>query len=383
MVLHNFRTSNQKTRASLRRTAKAPQQPTLVESFANESGNVEKPEDGVQPETCGDSLPPNIIDEFFDFDSQPCEAKEEVPAINLKDDRNAARTPPPSLPQMPSEDEDCVEGKKKARLQTSESESSPVLFTAPRTNKTPCTSHSESSPGESKSEEIEMLFDDLFGGSYPISSQSSMEQASPVGSTTEYLFSDEEMEGLFGGCEGKQQRREEEGGGGAFGCEEGSNKTAEEFDSIDAALFDIQTPPLPPSCPDTEPHSSQDSGPRTRPDTLEADNRVFSDITNTPLSSPTKSLPPLPLTGQHGCSEERETASDSHSEPETNGRGEATFSTPHTTTTSSTGSRMVKSPLSTSVVDLTGKSHTPKQLLLISLVVQPPTVTGSYIATDK
>lgn len=68
----------------MRRTAKAPQQPTLVESFANESGNVEKPEDGVQPETCGDSLPPNIIDEFFDFDSQPCEAKEEVPAINLR-----------------------------------------------------------------------------------------------------------------------------------------------------------------------------------------------------------------------------------------------------------------------------------------------------------
>lgn len=359
MVLHHFRTSNQKTRASLRRTAKAPQQPTLVESFANGSGNVEKLEDGVQPdtETCGDSLPPNIIDEFFDFDSQPCEAKEEVPAINLKDDRNGARTPPPSPPQMPSEDEDGVEGKKKAKLQASESESSPVLFTAPGANKTPCTSHSESSPGGSKSEEIEMLFDDLFGGSYPISSQLSMEQPSPVGSTTEYLFSDEEMEGLFGGPESKQQRREEEGGG-ALGCEEGSNKMIEEFDSIDAALFDIQTPPLPPSCPDTEPHSSQDSGPRTRPDTLEADNRVFSDITNTPLSSPTKSLPPLSLMGQHGCYEERETASDSHSEPEINSRGEATSSTPHTTTTSSTG---FKSPLSTSVVDLTGKSRTPKQ----------------------
>ena len=351
MVLHHFRTSNQKTRASLRRTAKAPQQSTLVESFANGSGNVEKLEDGVQPntETCGDSLPLNIIDEFFDFDSQPCEAKEEVPAINLKDDRNGACTPPPSPPQMPSEDEDGVEGKKKAKLQASESESSPVLFTAPGTNKTPCTSHSESSQGGSKSEEIEMLFDDLFGGSYPISSQSSMEQPSPVGSTTEYLFSDEEMEGLFGGPESKQRKREEEGG---------SNKMIEEFDSIDAALFDIQTPPLPPLCPDTEPHSSQDSGPRTRPDTLEADNRVFSDITNTPLSSPTKSLPPLSLMGQHGCYEERETASDSHSEPEINSRGEATSSTPHTTTTSSTGS---KSPLSTSVVDLTGKSRTPKQ----------------------
>ena len=358
MVLQNFRTSNQKTRASLRRTAKAPQQPTLVESFANGSGNVENPEDGVQPDTegCGDSLPPNIIDEFFDFDSQPCEVKEEVPAINLKDDDcdlNAACTPPPSPPQVLSEDEDCVEGKKKARLQASESESSPPLFAAPGTNKTPSTSHSEPSPGGSKSEEIEMLFDDLFGGSYPISSQSSMEQASPVGSTTEYLFSDEEMEGLFGGCKGKLQRREEEGGG-ALDCEGGSSETAEEFDPIDAALFDIQTPPLPPPCPDSGPCSSQDSDLGTRPDTIEADNRAFSDITNTPLSSPTKSLPPLHLTGQHGCNEERETASESHGEPETNGRGEATSSAPNTTTTDS---RMVKSPLSTSVVDLTGKCH--------------------------
>ena len=290
MVLQNFRTSNQKTRTSLRRTAKAPQQPTLVESFANGSGIVNKPEDGVQPDTegCGDSLPPNIIDEFFDFDSQPCEVKEEVPAINLKDDDcdlNTACTPPPSPPQVLSEDEDCVEGKKKARLQTSESESSPVLFAASGTNKTPSTSHSESSPGGSKSEEIEMLFDDLFGGSYPISSQSSMEQASPVGSTTEYLFSEEEMEG-------QQQRREEEGGE-ALDCEGGSSGTVEEFDPIDAALFDVQTPPLPPLCPDSEPCSFQGSDPRTRPDTIEGDNRVFSDITNTPLSSPTKSLPPF------------------------------------------------------------------------------------------
>ena len=272
--------------------------------------------------------------------------KEEVPAINLKDDDcdlNTACTPPPSPPQVLSEDEDCVEGKKKARLQTSESESSPALFTASGTNETPSTSHSESSPGGSKLEEIEMLFDDLFGGSYPISSQSSVEQASPVGSTTEYLFSGEEMEG-------QQQRREEEGGR-ALDCEGGSSGTVEEFDPIDAALFDVQTPPLPPLCPDSEPCSFQGSDPRTRPDTIEGDNRVFSDITNTPLSSPTKSLPPLHLTGQHGCNEERETAS----ELETNGRGETTSGAPHTT-----DSRVVKSPLSSSVVDLTGKCHIHK-----------------------
>lgn len=362
MVLQNFRTSNQKTRASLRRTAKAPQQPTLVESFANGSGNVKKPEDGVQPDTegCGDSLPPNIIDEFFDFDSQPCEVKEEVPADNLKDDNcdlNAACTPPPSPQQVLSEDEDCVECKKKARLQTSESESSPVLFAASGTNKTPSTSHSESSPGGSKLEEIEMLFDDLFGGSYPISSQSSVGQASPVGSTTEYLFSEEEMEGLLSGCKGKQQGEEE--GGGALDCEGGSSETVEEFDPIDAALFDVQTPPLPPTpCPDCGPCSSQGSDLRTRPDTIEGDNRVFSDITNTPLSSPTKSLPPLHLTGQHGCSEEGEIAS----ELETNTRGETSSSAPHTTTTT-TDSRVVKSPSSTSVVDLTGKCHIHKTTL--------------------
>ena len=349
MVLQNFRTSNQKTRASLRRTAKAPQQPTLVESFANGSGNVKKPEDGVQPDTegCEDSLPPNIIDEFFDFDSQPCEVKEELSAINLKDDNcdlNAACTPPPSPQQVLSEDEDCVEGKKKARLQTSESESSPVLVVASGTNKTPSTSHSESSPGGSKSEEIEMLFDDLFGGSYPISSQSSVGQASPVGSTTEYLFSEEEMQG-------KQQREEE--GDGALDCEGGSSETVEEFDPIDAALFDVQTPPLPPPpCPDRGPCSSQGSDLRTRPDTIEGDNRVFSDITNTPLSSPTKSLPPLHLIGQHGCSEEGETAS----ELETNSRGETSSSAPHTTTTTTAS-------LSTSVVDLTGKCHNHKTIL--------------------
>jgi len=137
------------------------------------------------------------------------------------------------------------------------------------------------------------------------------------------------------------------GGPLSQGC--GSNETVDEleYDLIDAALFDVQTPPLP-LYNETEPHSSkqiQDPGRRTMPDTLSLagdktdDSRLFLDITNTPLSSPIKSPAPLHFTSHCGCSEKKQ----SIDSPHTN-EGADPSTSPHPDTPTSS-SWLVNSPL--------------------------------------
>ena len=370
------RASNQqqskKTRTSLRRAAKAPQQPTLPESFANDGKNTHQPpDDGLQPDIgiCGDTLSPSIIDEFFDFDSQPGKIKEEAPVINYEDHDNDSDSSGTCTP-CPSEDEGSVRTKKKVRLSERESSTTHNLHTQVH-SENPRESHSavsSISPKGGKSDGIEIEV--LFGGSSLVGSQSSMDQPFPLGSSTEYLFSDEEGSTILGGSKqphtSMKDKYSEPLDHKSERC--GSNEAVDEFgyDLIDSALFDVQTPPLP-SYDDTVPHSSKqthDPGPRTMPDALSLvgeatdDTRLFLDITNTPLSSPIKSPQPSHFTLHRGRSEERQPVDNSHTQSRTNGGGTDPSTSPYTDTPTSS-SWQVNSPLrkTLSKVNLPKESH--------------------------